>query len=563
MVKKRLLFVPWYNSKDPKRAAELEQAARINIDYGVFDEVYYVSEEHKVPTGARMIGVPHRPTYSDMATIASQFANPEDLVVFANADISFDMTLHHLNPSKAEAYALSRWEPSGLRDKADSQDAWIFKGAPKLRGADFYFGVAGCDNSILYEMARAGYVVRNPARTVVARHHHDSEVRTYKMRHVAQHSKDPKEYPKPPFRFLEPSYLRPRALIGTKVLHIGFRREHGCFSKAFEELGCDVTSVYWQESSSVDVDVALAAKEGQHLVFMQTHNGGIVSDALLSRLTGFRVNWCGDVRLVRPAWFLPTARVVDVTAFSNVEDMAGLPGGKWLGDNYDPAVYYPQEEAKRYAVAFMGNHYPRAGFQETDERLRMVKALRAKYGDSFALCGRGWPEELKAMDLFDDVHAQARIYRQSVCAVNQAHFHRTRYYSDRLFRIMGCGTPCFSKTAPGMEQDFVAGTHYIPWTTIPELLAKIEKTPDALLASVGAAGQREVLANHTTRARCLTVLGWAKLLTSEAMFGVAPRLSPILPGSSVAAPKREVSKSTQARIAGLRRARRNRMTSVT
>ena len=563
---KRILIVPWHNSAHPERAAELQEAARRNVDSGLFDRLLYVTEEHRVPAGTEMVGVPHRPTYAEVFAIAADQAGPEDVVVIANSDIYFDDTLRALVPHEGQAFALARWEPSGLRDRQDSQDVWVFKGPPRVQGANFWFGVPGCDNSVLHLMAKAGYTVSNPSRSVKAHHLHASEYRTC-SRPWTQSAKGTKESPPLPFRFCDPSFLEPVAKVGTKVLHIGFRRSVGCFTRAFKALGAHVESVYWQEEKDPEAAIIAAAKGGQHLVFMQLHQDGVLSSQVARRLTGVRVNWCGDVRVQRPAWFAPFSQAVDITAFSNMEDVKGLKGGRWLGDNVDYDVFYPGEKGpKGYDVVFMGNHYPRSGFPETGARLRMVQALRKRYGDRFGLFGSGWDASLQAENIFGDYARQAEVYRSAKVAVNQAHFRRTRYYSDRLFRAMACGAPCVSQAVRGVEEDFIPGTHLLEWEDLPQLFRACDTLIDnpSRAASIGAAGAREALFRHSTIARCRTLLDWAGVLSDRGEKAQDPTPLGDMPARGLPAPEHSPAAviPLSARVARLRAMQRKRMTQV-
>ncbi len=159
LVQPRELFGP------PERQAELLECWRLND--AVFDAV-------KAPKG--------RPTFNELFALCK----PDAVNVIANSDIYFDQDsvdlLHNLGSK--ECFALSRWDEEEfgryrLWDHADSQDAWCFRGIPQGIDAPFTMGIPGCDNNIAWLIDQAGYVVRNPSRTIRAYHLHNVEWRSY------------------------------------------------------------------------------------------------------------------------------------------------------------------------------------------------------------------------------------------------------------------------------------------------------------------------------------------------------------------------------------------------
>jgi len=88
-------------------------------------------------------------------------------------------------------------------------------------------------------------------------------------------------------------------------------------------------------------------------------------------------------------------------------------------------------------------------------------------------------------------------------AINASHFERTRYTSDRMFRIMGCGTLCLTKWYPGIEADFKDGVHLRVWKDLAELNALIDyylENPEEGSA-IARAGQLHVLETCTWEKR--------------------------------------------------------------
>ena len=170
-----ILIQQHYVSPDPARQAELERAAELNRICPLFEEIELVEG------GAR------RWTFTDLFQLAaSRFSG--HVCVIANSDISFDASLEvagQLVDKPATLLALTRWDddtaPSmeGRIDTAtwrffsQSQDAWVFRaGSLPAFDADFQLGIPRCENRLAFEAARAGIVIRNPALSITARHHH-------------------------------------------------------------------------------------------------------------------------------------------------------------------------------------------------------------------------------------------------------------------------------------------------------------------------------------------------------------------------------------------------------
>jgi hypothetical protein len=180
------LFTTYYRTANPGRQGELDFALEANI--GAFHSVYVYAEKCERPdwfTGYWLNN--DRKKFADLLAAATANSKPGDVVAIANSDIVFTRpTLGHIEDvlHADEVYCLSRWDfvpgkGCTLFDRADSQDAWIFRGPPKPNiGGDFYFGMPGSDNKIAHELDAAGYTVLNPSRDIRVHHPHVSGERT-------------------------------------------------------------------------------------------------------------------------------------------------------------------------------------------------------------------------------------------------------------------------------------------------------------------------------------------------------------------------------------------------
>jgi len=124
-----------------------------------------------------------RPTYQDYFDWINEIASPGDISIIANADIFFDERValfRYWTPPDGVVLALARWEQADdsgarLRDRNDSQDAWVFTGRVRQFNAGYPVGVVGCDNRFAMELSLAGYSVLNPSFSIRSYHLHSGE----------------------------------------------------------------------------------------------------------------------------------------------------------------------------------------------------------------------------------------------------------------------------------------------------------------------------------------------------------------------------------------------------
>ena len=200
------LFTSVYSESRPERRAEYLLALSRNLACPAIDGVFIIAEggEDSLPGSAKLSVRPirRRPTYEDFFAWANELAQPDDISIIANSDISFDATIgaatHALEAHGC--YALARWEDDGLFERNDSQDSWVFRGRITGVAAAFPVGVPRCDNRLLYELQSAGYRVLNPAMTIVSRHHHAGQRGEYSDMNQG-------DFVEPPYRYMWPHNL--------------------------------------------------------------------------------------------------------------------------------------------------------------------------------------------------------------------------------------------------------------------------------------------------------------------------------------------------------------------
>ena len=208
MGEKKALIVQYYTVKSEdkeyqrKRQAEVDHCFLKNIENPQLDEIHVLSEIHFdfsfVSAGQhhkiKQTVIGKRLTYKDAFDYYNEhLANT--ICILANADIYTDESLEildHVNFTNT-VLAMNRYENDvdtkpallqGLEIDCNttiippytpmtwSQDAWVWK-SPSIRipHSNFYLGITGCDNYIIYLMMNAGLIVYNPSHLLSINHY--------------------------------------------------------------------------------------------------------------------------------------------------------------------------------------------------------------------------------------------------------------------------------------------------------------------------------------------------------------------------------------------------------
>lgn len=186
------LFIPYYIDQNPERQAEIDACLTLNCNNKFIDNIWLIYDDPNVfdnfekrSRNCMAKYIQERPTYSAMFEIINEITDKDDWNVLVNSDIYLDETIKLIEKYDNDTFlALSRWDVDKqgkaiLFNRWDSQDTWAFKGKAKKINADFYQGVAGCDNAIADRAHVAGYNVINPSKTIITYHLHNSGVRNY------------------------------------------------------------------------------------------------------------------------------------------------------------------------------------------------------------------------------------------------------------------------------------------------------------------------------------------------------------------------------------------------
>ncbi len=260
------------------------------------------------------------------------------------------------------------------------------------------------------------------------------------------------------------------------VLYVSLGDHQHSLRKALSNLG-NLTEVNWRKDAQVNHTLQrLANQQRFDLCFFQLQTPGIIQPATLHALSGYKVNWTGDVRFPTPQWYADMAPYFDITLFTNEYDVHVLRkkglNADYMAMGFEDEIFVPSEPAEHIAdVVFMANNYGNA-FPLSGFRTEVVQTLSKQKDFTFAVCGSGWP--FATENLNKKPEREAAIYRGAKMAINLSHFDYPRYSSGRMFNILGSGTLCLSHHYQGIEDDFKVGTHLDTFRTIPELVEMIK-----------------------------------------------------------------------------------------
>lgn len=221
--------------------------------------------------------------------------------------------------------------------------------------------------------------------------------------------------------------------------------------------------------------VALKDKHKPDLIWLQIQTSNIINPQVAKYLTdgSIVVNWTGDVRYPLPQWYIEIGKQIDLTLFTNMNDVEECRrygvNADYLQIGFPTNIFKPQglrrEEAE---IVFMGNNV--GGFPLSQFRVTMVEALKREFGRSFKVYGVNWP----GYGYEPNQEEEAKIYRGCKIAINLSHFDYSRYSSDRLWRIIGSGAFCLSHNYKDIDKEFEVSKHLDVWNDIPELVEKIK-----------------------------------------------------------------------------------------
>lgn len=292
----------------------------------------------------------------------------------------------------------------------------------------------------------------------------------------------------------------------------------------WKELGFEVIEFNWQEwrfnwgiPSTRQKMIDLALENKPDLIFLHIQNKEIldVETAQTLRSISPTINFTFDVR-DSIEWYKKVAPYITHTFFAcqndvdecfndDIENVSLLQSS----DNFSwykklPLPYEPGHPE----IVFIGNNFLNTNtkFPFAKERQDMVQFLYENFPGRFEAYGRdqkgGEVNHQKAIS----------IYNRAKIGISQNLFSKTLYTSDRLWRIMGCGTFCLTKRFDGIKSLFKKEIHLDWFDSFDEMKSLIDfyLSDDMERSSVAAMGSILVRESHRWRDRwkkCLEVSG--------------------------------------------------------
>jgi spore maturation protein CgeB len=206
-----------------------------------------------------------------------------------------------------------------------------------------------------------------------------------------------------------------------------------------------------------------------------------------------------------------------------IERGFGSPMARPLYCSFDPELYYPEPQAPRWDLGYMGTYSDDR--QPPLERL-MVEAAREWSEGRFVVAGPQYPQTIRwpgNVERIDHLppSEHRRFYNQQRFTLNitRADMIRAGYSpSVRLFEAAACGTPIISDYWDGLESFFQLGKEILVSRGPDDTLRFVRDMPESERVRIGAAARERVLAAHTAAHRAAELEGYAV----EVLHGTSP-----------------------------------------
>lgn len=249
------------------------------------------------------------------------------------------------------------------------------------------------------------------------------------------------------------------------ILHIGccvYGEPYSGIEKAFAREATNYRGIPSGHPNLEDEIIEITQDFIPDVVFCQIQRPDVLpihSIKYLRSLGAWVANWTGDVRQPLPKWYIETGEHVNISLFSNMEDVHTMREhdlkAEYLQIGIDPEVFNPVGDVAEDVppIVFMANNYKENGvprFPLSEYRIRLVERMMKEFGDDFAVYGNGWEPGISKGDVNSDQKKEASIYRAAKISLNVSHFRYESYSSDRLFRIMASGGCAVSHWFPHM-----------------------------------------------------------------------------------------------------------------
>ena len=202
-----ILIQQFFIPQDIQRYKEIKDALQKNIENPHLSKIYllneriYSNEELDVSSNKIVqVNLQKRMSFKDVFDFVES-ENIQGYIVFSNSDIEIDTSIYKLNytniSNEKQLLCLTRYEKNGniiisINNKKFSrscQDTWIYHSNFNVKEKnreifDYFFGVPGCDNKLLYLFKILGYQIINASIKIKTFHHHKSITREYSFNRI-------------------------------------------------------------------------------------------------------------------------------------------------------------------------------------------------------------------------------------------------------------------------------------------------------------------------------------------------------------------------------------------
>jgi spore maturation protein CgeB len=190
-----------------------------------------------------------------------------------------------------------------------------------------------------------------------------------------------------------------------------------------------------------------------------------------------------------------------------IEEQLGSPAARALYCSVDPALYYPEEQTKRWDLAYLGTYAPDR--QPALEEL--LTSVAARHPDGrFAVAGPQypadivWPENvLRIEHLPATEHREFYNSQSFTLNLTRGDMRKAGYSpSVRLFEAAACGVAIMSDDWPGLRDIFTPGTEILLVRNAADVTSNLQMDRETRFRLAERARQR-TLRLHTAGVRAL------------------------------------------------------------
>ncbi|MDB5296056.1 MAG: hypothetical protein JWO31_2039 [Phycisphaerales bacterium] len=183
----------------------------------------------------------------------------------------------------------------------------------------------------------------------------------------------------------------------------------------------------------------------------------------------------------------------------------GSPAARALYCSVDPALYYPEDRARRWDLGYLGTYSPDR--QPPLEEL-LLQPARAWPGGRFVVAGPQYPADVAWGTVERVEHLppseHRAFYNEQAFTLNitRADMVRAGWSpSVRLFEAAACGVPIISDWWDGLDDLFTPGEEILIARSTDDVLRYLRDTPEAERRRIAVRARDKILTRHTAAHR--------------------------------------------------------------